>query len=294
MIHRCRDIIAVLLARFSRLACLAFALPSVALGQPEVHPLQFVIGDFANERQVPVALLTNLRIDGRPCSVQIDTGVGRAFTVHQPSDGPATSSIDVELGSLKVTYPTPESTKRRLAECRLGEPVASLGNAFFDQRTVVLDFAARSLSVHEAATLQDDPRAQPFRYAKWWGQDGGVILVQVLGTRQLASEAMLDTGALRVDLGVLDPATWDALADSASSVSTAFSVPSWGRQLQCSKIAARWPLMVSTLQAAKPMLTHCPGLGFKPAEPILAILGMRQFLNSGVVIDFQSLRWRAL
>jgi len=279
--------------RRAHLACLALTCSGLAFGQPEVHPLDFVIGDFADERTVPVAVLTTVSIDGRRCSVQLDTGVSRAFILHDRQDGPATSSITVELGSLQSTHAVPDADKRRLAGCRPGKPVASLGNAFFDRRTVVLDFAARSLSIHDAATLQDNPQAQPFRYATWWGAEGGFILVRVSGTRHLPSEALLDTGSLRVDLGVLDSATWAAIADTQSPIAMPFSVPSWGRLIQCRKAAARWPLVVAQRPAAKPTLTYCPDLAFQPFEPILGVLGMRRFLDGAITIDFISHRWRA-
>ncbi|HEY9107073.1 MAG TPA: hypothetical protein VIN58_10390 [Roseateles sp.] len=258
-----------------------------------MHPLDFVIGDFADEKAVPVAVLTTVNIDGRRCSVQLDTGASRAFILHDRQEGPATSSVTVELGSLQSTHAVPDADKRRLAECRPGKPVASLGNAFFDRRTVVFDFAAHSLSVHDAATLQDDPQAQPFRYAPWWGAEGGFILIRVLGTRHLPSEALLDTGALRVDLGVLDAATWAAIADTQSPSATPFSLPSWGRLIQCTKVAAKWPFVLAQRPAAKPTLSYCPELAFQPFEPILGILGMRRFLDGAITIDFISHRWRA-
>ena len=275
--------------------CIALAIPSIAVAAPEIHPLHFAFGDFATERQVPVALLVTVKLDGRDCSVQLDTGVSHAFIPHGSVLGsePYSAEVFVELGSLRRAFPVSAEAKTLLANCTEGLAVATLGNGFFDQGSITLDLPSRSLTVEDAPILKNDASAQAFRYAKWWGGSGGLVLISVERTGALPTEAMLDTGAVRLELGVLDQGTWTALADPTAAVSE-FSVQSWGQSIKCTQAPARWPLALAGQSPAKPTLTYCPAMEFKPAQPILGILGLRGFLKSRLIIDYPSMRWRVL
>ncbi|WP_445368070.1 hypothetical protein ACH5Y9_00400 [Methylomonas sp. BW4-1] len=276
-----------------RIAVLTLPLLAFATGaqcSPESLAVHYAIGDFAGERNTPVALLVQAEIGGQQCSVQVDTGANAAVILHTDQSGEALEPVDFRLGSLRHTVAISQATRAAIQSCHLGDPIATVGNGFFDTGTLEIDFAAQRLTFSPEPLLANETRASSFRYAKW-GAEGGHVLVPADSRKNLPNEALLDTGSLRLDLGVHDERVWRALTKRPRKHDREFSVQAWGRQHWCTTRPSRRAIILSGSKPFRPSVTYCPTLTFRPVEPILGTVGMSRYMNGRITIDYISRRW---
>jgi hypothetical protein len=253
--------------------------------------IYFGTGVFASERPVPVALLTSVRIDGMLCSVQIDTGLNSAIRWHADQPTAPDGMIEVELGNMHRSVPTNAAARELTKACGIGNPVASLGNGFFDTGTLEIDFSGRKLTYSTGSALPPGSASGRFRYAKW-GTEGGHVLVEAKAPQRLPREALLDTGSLQIDLMVHDRMSWRTLTKSSRKNPKRFAIAAWGRQHQCLNQQSTVAVGHDGMRSFFPSVTFCPTLEFQPVEPILGTIGMRRYLNGSITIDYPSQMWR--
>jgi hypothetical protein len=107
------------------LATATFVVPSTADAQRSA-PLTWIGGDFAGEHTQRLALTVTARVAGRPCQLQLDTGVNDAllFSDARPSlDKPV--KVQVEFLGISVSVTTSAEVVKNLRECSDGESVAT-------------------------------------------------------------------------------------------------------------------------------------------------------------------------
>jgi hypothetical protein len=220
---------------------LTAALPSLlvvaSVQAGNTYPLEWAIGTFAGQANQRIAMLVQADIDGMRCRMQLDTGAGDAVIWHQAADS-ANHSVEAKVSFAGITKQVPVSPEiiAGTARCTAGNPVGALGNAFFEHGSLTLDLKASTLAFTARSTLADRTDAHPMLYPQW-GHAGGHTLVEIQIGDAPPGYALLDTGSVAIDLGVLSQEQWrrttlDAPLQAGRSVRS-FSVHAWGREHVC-------------------------------------------------------------
>ncbi len=276
------------------LAAVTLIVPSISDAQRSA-PLTWIAGDFSGEYNQRVALAVTASVAGRPCQLQLDTGVNDA--VRLPDGPPSLEQpvlVPVEFLGIAVSVPTTAEVAGKLHECRLGETVGTLGNAFFESGSLTLDLKASKLSYTPAPALAGDGRAQPMFYARWTPH-GGHPLVELRRDGVLKGYVLLDTGSAASGFTPLSRAQWDAATGSAPLAATnsvsEFTVSSWGRALRCYATRGAAPLLVGSWPLGELPVSYCPELDFIPPVKLEGLVGLRGFADAVITIDYLSGRW---
>ena len=276
------------------LATAAFILPSIADAQRSA-PLTWIAGSYSGEYNQRVALAVTARVAGRACQLQLDTGANDAVIF---SDGPASLDnpvlVPVEFLGISVPVPTSTEVAAKLHECRQGETIGTLGNAFFESGSLTLDLKASKLSYTPGPVLADDVRGQPMFYARSTPH-GGHPLVELRRDGMLQGYMLFDTGSAASGFTPLSRAQWDAVTESAPLAATnsvhEFAVRSWGRTLKCYATRGGAPLLAGSWPLGTPLVTYCPELDFVPPVKLEGLVGLRGFAEAVITIDYLSGRW---
>ena len=158
--------------RMIALATAAFVVPSIANAQGTAA-LTWIGGDFAGEHTQRAALMVTARVAGRPCMMQLDTGVSDSVLLsNAPPSLDKAVQVQVEFLGISVSVPTSAEILGKLHECQAGESVGTLGNAFFDSGSLILDLKESIISYAPRPALAGDARAQPMFYARWTPKEG--------------------------------------------------------------------------------------------------------------------------
>lgn len=274
---------------------LLLAAPCLA-AEPQWYP--FIWEDASMAPGMPVehaALLLPARLNGIDCTVQLDTGANVAFIWHGASlPGEAQSPLRIELGGRDWTIPASASHIASIEQGRCGG-LLSAGNALFEQGTLTLDLARRRYAYSPAALLAGDSAAQPLIYAQWYN-NGGHVLVELRLPSGKLGYAMLDTGAARFGLSALSPQGWAEITGglplAASASVKEFKVNSWGKQISCHESMAAGPLLIGGMYSVPRFdAAYCALDSFKPGQQLIGLLGLRDFGDSTIILDYLSRRW---
>lgn len=275
----------------------AAALGSAASSASEAVPFDWLHGEFAGQPAVRVALLLPAQLDGKPCALQLDTGMPDAVRWHA-ADGPAASvprTMTVSFAGIARQVTVPDAVRTSLdANGRCAGTSGSIGNAFFEHGTLTLDLGRSEVTFAAGSSLLHRPGTQPMAYRRG-RPHGDHPLVAVRGTDGMLRQGLLDTGSTAIGLGALTATDWAALTGDAplartTNVST-FSVHSWGRDLTCYRTVAAGDVHIGAGQAQAVQVTHCPDLGFKPEQPLIGVIGLQPFGNATLILDYVAGRW---
>lgn len=272
-------------------------LPSTAAGESAI-PIEYLSTDIPGLGRRKAALLVRVRIDGRECRMQLDTGANAAIIWDNGSPlapETLTTAVTVQAGPLQQRTPVSNDLQMRLANCTEGESVGTLGNAFFDHGSLRLDLKAPALFYTPGSTLAADPRAQPMRYARWTAA-GGHPLVEVRSEQAGAGHALLDTGSVPVELAVLSRDGWNAATHFAplapSQRVRQLTAQSWGRQRACYLAESDVHRSIGQQPHRTLAVLYCPDqLNFHSPEPLVGVLGMAAFGDGSLTLDYVAQRW---
>ena len=239
-----------------------------------------------------VALTLPAKFDGYPCTVQLDTGMNGAFQWHGDASGESTS-VKFEVAGVAKEY---IADKRHMAQIRKGdcETIASVGNALFENGSLILDLRNSRYKFEQVAVLASSPKAQPLIYAQWY-EVGGHLLVEVRVPSGEIKYAMLDTGAASFGLSPLSAAAWADLVDQppvAGPGVVEYKVNSWGKQISCFETERRGPLVIGLqheLQVFR--VSYCQHPDFSTRQKVAGLLGLRDLMGSVITLDYRSRRW---
>ncbi len=281
------------LIRFG-LVMAAFCLPLIADAERSA-PLTWIGGDYSGEYNIRVALAVTARVAGRACQLQLDTGANDAVIFPgDPASLVKPVMVPVELLGISVSVPTSSEVAAKLRQCRQGETVGTLGNAFFEAGSLTLDLKASKRSYSPRPALAGDALGQPMFYARWTPH-GGHPLVELRRDGALKGYVLLDTGSAASGFTPWSRAQWDAVTASAQLTDTnavhEFEVPSWGRTLKCYATRASAPLQAGSWPLRTLLVTYCPELAFNPPVKVEGLVGLRGFGEAVITIDYLSGRW---
>jgi hypothetical protein len=273
-------------------ACSLLALTTFC--RAETHTFHWINGPFAGQANRNLAMLVSVEVGGRTCDMQIDTGANASVIWHEYSGSNSTGEpLTVKLGTLSANAEAGVAVRKMVEQCESGHPIGTLGNAFFERGTLTIDSARQRLEYQTGSGLGTSTAAQPFFYASW-ASTGGHILIEVQMDGAEKGYALLDTGAAASDIGVLDDLRWKQLvgAEPATGSNVArFTVPSWGRSLECFLARAANDITVGGVRIGTPDVTYCPSLPFQAPVRIIGIVGMHPFRHGVLVIDYPGRRW---
>ena len=239
-----------------------------------------------------VALTLPAEFDGYPCTVQLDTGMNGAFQWHGDEKGRSTR-IKFEVAGVVKEYIVGEE---HLEQIRKGDcdSIASVGNAFFEKGSLILDLRNTRYKFELAAVLASSPKAQPLIYAQWY-EVGGHLLVEVRVPSGEIKYAMLDTGAASFGLSPLSVSAWADLVGEppiASPSVVEYKVNSWGKQISCFETERRGRLVIGLQHELKTFrVSYCQHPDFSTKQKLAGLLGLRDLMGSVITLDYRSRRW---
>jgi len=239
-----------------------------------------------------VALTLPARFDGYRCTVQLDTGMNGAFQWHGDASGESTP-IKFELAGVVKEYFV---DKRHMEQIHKGdcESVASVGNAFFENGSLILDLRNSRYKFEQVAVLATSPKAQPLIYAQWYDV-GGHLLVEVRMPSGGIQYAMLDTGAASFGLSPLSATAWADLVGHppvAGPGVVEYKVNSWGKQISCFETEKTGPLVIGLQHELKVFrVSYCQHPDFNIKQKVAGLLGLRDLMGSVITLDYRSRRW---
>lgn len=239
-----------------------------------------------------VALALPAQFDGHPCTVQLDTGMNGAFQWHGDADGESTP-VRFEVAGVVKQY---KVDQHHLEQIRKGdcEAIASVGNAFFDDGSLILDLRNSRYKFEQAAVLASSPQAQPLIYAQWYDV-GGHLLVEVKVPSGEIQYAMLDTGAASFGLSPLTASAWSDLVGvppAAGPSVVEYKVNSWGKQISCFETDKPGPLVIARQHALTTFrVSYCEHPDFSTKQRLAGLLGLRDLMDSVITLDYRSRRW---
>jgi hypothetical protein len=281
-----------LLHRASALLCASF----VSICGAETHTLHVPSGSLAGLPERTLALLVSVNVGSKTCDMQVDTGANGAVIWHESqSTDEKSTQLNVKLGSIEVAATAGSTVMRMIEACTRGSPVGTLGNAFFERGTLMIDIANRRLGYEPGSHLSGRKGAQRFFYATWTRPPvGGHILVELTSKPFGKGYGLLDTGAALSELGVLDEQWWTRLVGSVPADATQvthFTVNSWGKSVECLLTQASAEVAVDAFQLTAREVTYCPTLPFQSPLRLLGLVGMRLFRDRVLTIDYPSRLW---
>lgn len=277
------------------MGALLLARLAVCEAQPQASRFEWAMGTFAGQQDVRVAMLVPVLIEGRPCHMQLDTGLPRAVAWHEYSgDNDATQAIKVSFAGHETLVEASRSVRDMVSKCQPGEPVGSLGNAFFEHGTLSIDLKGQRISHQAGSTLQaSDPGAHPFTYAK--SDTGGAHIVTDVCLGDEKGLALLDTGSTALELSAFETEGWKRLTNDtplhASDRVAVFDVHAWGAQHPCFMARSAVPWRIASKAPSHPTVTHCPTIRMESKPELLGVVGMKPFMDDTLVIDYPARLW---
>jgi hypothetical protein len=211
-------------------------------------------------------------VNGMACYVQLDTGANGGFI---PAGNTDAASTDIVIG--------PHTIKDD-DRCRAG----TVGNAFFEKGTLILDLKNSSFAYSGDAILRNDSDAAPFTYVHHEGWDGGHITVPITLLGQAPQQALFDTGAALFTFAPLQQSLYEALRGAESRPLTASS---WGKDIGCEISRVTAPLRVSQYTLDSGVLGHCKK-AVDIGVPLAGIVGLGGFAGQTITIDYPSRKWK--
>ena len=267
--------------------------PSQAHAREGWRSFVWEYGSVTPERQKErVALTLPAKFDGYPCTVQLDTGMNGAFQWHGDGSGESIP-IKFEVAGVQKDY---IADKRHLEQIRKGDckAIASVGNAFFENGTLILDLRNSRYKFEQAAVLASSQKAQPLIYAQWY-EVGGHLLVEVRVPSGEIKYAMLDTGAVSFGLSPLSASAWTDLVGLPAVAGPGiveYKVNSWGKQINCFETDRPGPLLIGLQHKLKTFrVSYCQHPDFSTKQKLAGLLGLRDLMESVITLDYRSRRW---
>lgn len=279
---------------FACLASLVFLTPAHA---EQTTPLLWLNGDGPRSHDDHQALVVTASVAGRPCLMQLDTGLNSAVLWQETvrADEPQVT-VDVEVLGLKISVGTSSRIAAHLQHCAPGGSVGSLGNAFFEDGSLTIDLKKMALRYQAGSVLSGNPAAEPMFYARWTEQ-GGHPLVELRQDGMLVGYGLLDTGSASFGFAPLSELEWNRLTASAPLVQTdhvrKFATWSWNRQHFCFETKPAVRLQAGRWAMADSPVDYCPELQFTPAVRLEGVVGLDAFSNAAITIDYHAGRWLA-
>jgi hypothetical protein len=284
------------------LRTLAFALITLAsLCRAETHAFHWVTGSIGGLSDRNLAMLIPVAIGNKTCDMQIDTGAnGSVIWNAESNTNEQNNSLTVKLGTIEATTTAGPTVLEAIERCTAGSPVGTLGNAFFERGTLVIDSVRRQLGYQPGSGLAGNNTAQRFFYATWapadatWVPTGGHILIELQTSQFGKGYGLLDTGAALAEIGVLDELWWKRLVGAKAMTGeniTRFTVNSWGKQVECYLAQTTTDVTLDTFQLALRNANYCPTLHFRPPVRVIGIVGMYPFRNRVLTIDYPGRLW---
>lgn len=246
---------------------------TLLLATPLTHAMDWTefrwrgFGDFPH-----AMVMLPATVNGVVCYVQLDTGANGRFIRAGSTDA---ASADIVIG--------PHTTKVD-DQCRAG----TVGNAFFEKGTLILDLKNARFAYSSDAILRNDSDAAPFTYVHHEGWDGGHITVPITLPGQPQQQALLDTGAALFTFAPLQQSLYEALRGAESRPLTASS---WGKDIGCEISQLTTPLRVSQYTLDGGVLGHCKR-AVDIGVPIAGIVGLGGFAGQTITIDYPSRKWK--
>jgi hypothetical protein len=233
-----------------------------------------------------LAFFVPVVVDGTTCAAQIDTGATSSIIWHGPrapaADSGARSQITAFGKSKQISIP-PEIGSR-LSNCSPSQPIMTLGNAFFEDGTLTLDFVNSRAQFSKTANLRDKATIA-FDYKKVGSEGGQVLLDVTLGTSAAASKVMLDTGSARFGLSIFRKEDWHSAIGERAALRN-FEVPSWGRQIPCSETLTTQSIQLVNNLRLQTLISRCEA-DFQPPAGVVGLLGLASFSrNTVLTIDY--------
>lgn len=170
--------------------------------------------------------------------------------------------------------------------------------AFFERGTVTFDLKNQRLGYEEGSQLTAEV-SEPLTYARWpgWGW-GGFPLVEIHDKNQRIGLALFDTGSAAQGLALTSEADWRRVVATHTGkrkpTITRFKVTAWGKMLESQAVEIASPWRAGTLPLGRLRLFHAPEQGFKPAEPLVGVLGLQSFGKAMISLDIPASRWRVV
>lgn len=262
---------------------------ALLLATPVAHATEWTAFRWEGFGAFPhAALMLPAKVDGVACFVQLDTGANGRFmpSGRAVADAPG-REVAIEIGQHTVTARVPQAVLAALpavGDCHAG----TVGNAFFDNGSLILDLKHARFAYSNEAILRDDSAAAPIKYVHQQGWDGGHIVVPITLPGQPPQEAMFDSGAALFTFTPFKQSLYEALRGADSQP---LSAPSWGNEISCQTSRLTTPLRVSQYTLDSGILGHCKmevGIGV----PLAGIVGLAGFADQTITIDYPSRKWK--
>lgn len=246
----------------------------------------------------PVALILPIKVNGISCTAQLDTGApGKVIWTDKAQSVQEEELIDVkvEVGSVVMKVQAHPLNIARIQEPRCSF-IAVLGNGFFENGSLYLDMKRRQFSFSHHAVLAKRRNAQPLIYPQWKEGAAGHLLVEVRNASGKLDYALLDTGSTAFGFVATSLKEWNDLTgklpmEKSGSV-VAFTVPSWGQQVNCFKTRIKKKVTIASMLSLKEYeVSHCALNNFKSPQKLLGILGLKHLSESAITLDYVSRRW---
>lgn len=252
------------------------------------------------EGKVKLALTIPVRINGNACIAQLDTGANGSVTWHGDGDANAARSpmvIEALGKTMPASGPTSVLTYISGGKCTDGV-IASLGNGFFEDGTLLLDLQKNRVAFTPKSVLVNASNAQPFTYTRWAqsGAAGGHVIVGMQMPSGRTAEAMFDTGAASFGVSAFSAEHWAELTSHtplvASDIVSEYSVGMWGKPIRCFRMNAPGTVVLAGNMSVKQFhASYCMQDAFKPGQKLVGLLGMRHFMGKFITLDYLSQRW---
>jgi len=270
-----------------------------ALAAPNWVPITFYRGDFAHWHDQRLAMLAEVQVGELHCQMQIDTGLNDAVHWQAPEQDSPEEKVPVQIAGASWQVAIAKTTLDRLASpqgCASGAKMGNIGTGFFERGTVTFDLKANRLGYEEGSQLAV-AQSSPLIYAQWpnWGW-GGFPLVEIYDKEQRVGLALFDTGSAAIGLSLMSEADWRrALATHTGKHKPSVAqlkVPAWDKLLPAQTAEISSPWQAGSLPLGKLRLFHAPEQGFKPAEPLMGVLGLQSFGEATIALDIPGRRWQ--
>ncbi|ELX11892.1 hypothetical protein Jab_1c04800 [Janthinobacterium sp. HH01] len=249
------------------------------------------------EGKVNAALFMPVKLNGMDCRAQLDTGAPGIVHFHQSFDHSAARPVVVEALGIRHEVEGPPDLAADQGGCPQGIRL-SLGNQFFEQGTLTIDLKREQLSFAMGSTLAADAKAVPFFYPQWDvnSSGGGHVVIELGDGQGRKRYAMFDTGAASFGISALTTESWRQLTGrepAAGPGVTSYSVSSWGKALPCYRVRSATRFELGQGQALENAdVSYCEAPAFKPGQKLAALIGLRNFSNHVITIDYPARRLR--
>jgi hypothetical protein len=248
---------------------------------------------------VKAGVVLPVKINGIDCYAQLDTGADGMIIWRTMYDTNAPFEevlLDI-AGKRRVVRASASQLAAAINGTCKTTAIPTVGNAFFDDGTLILDLKGGRFQFDTAAILESEPKARHFQYAQLPGnQVGGHIIVQIGLPSGEVADAMFDTGAASFGLSTFTAADWNKLTGglrlrASRSVKT-YAVNSWGKQITCYSADAPSSLLIAPeLSVSHFRISYCAASSFKPRQELIGLLGLLHLNDKVITLDYRSRKW---